>query len=299
MAQMNISAVKKTFTRNTRLWLNKRGYVLKRIGDQYATALYQSSLSDSELANRPFYNIGAGTFWHPHWTNVDFVSEWYGGVQKNVVHHDLMSLKPLPIESGTAKIFYTSHTIEHIKETAVIKLFEEAHRALEVGGVFRITTGPDAETDYRALLAGDANWFYWDNYYTHPDVYGHIYTAPANSVSLAERWLHHVASPLSHIDKSPSENKYSENEIWEILKSKSLEDALDFFCGQCEFDPQRPNNHISWWTHEKIMSYLKDAGFKNVYRSGHNQSVSPFLRNSPLFDSTHPQMSVYVEAIKT
>jgi hypothetical protein len=35
-----------------------------------------------------------------------------------------------------------------------------------------------------------------------------------------------------------------------------------------------------------------------MYRSGYNQSVSPLLRNSTLFDSTHPQMSIYVEAIK-
>ena len=73
-----------------------------------------------------------------------------------------MSSSDLPIIDGSAKIIYTSHTIEHITDAAVKKLFSEAYTKLCVGGVFRITTGPDAETDYRALLKNDEDWFYWN-----------------------------------------------------------------------------------------------------------------------------------------
>jgi len=66
----------------------------------------------------------------------------------------------------------------------------------------------------------------------------------------------------------------------------------------CEFNPERPGNHITWWSYEKINQYLRDAGFTNVYRSGYGQSISPILRNVNIFDNTHPQMSVYVEAVK-
>jgi predicted SAM-dependent methyltransferase len=82
-----------------------------------------------------------------------------------------MSKSPLPIESSKAKIFYTSHTIEHIKEDAVQVLFNEVYRCLEDGGVFRITTGPDAETDFRALLNNDQEWFYWDRNYVDKGSY--------------------------------------------------------------------------------------------------------------------------------
>ncbi len=64
-----------------------------------------------------------------------------------------------------------------------------------------------------------------------------------------------------------------------------------------QFDPNRPGNHVSWWTHAKIERYLKESGFTNIYRSGYRQSVSPLMRRSSLFDSTHPKMSIYMEAI--
>jgi hypothetical protein len=276
---------------------NSAGYNITKLADRFQLDLYRRLYDAGTLQRKPFYNVGAGAFYHPYWTNLDFVSDWYGDVQQHIVPFDLMKLEPLPVEDGSAKVIYTSHTIEHVKEAAVRNLFREAYRALERGGIFRVTTGPDAVTDFRALQNGDEEWFYWDKWYAE-DGYGGIYTAPPTSVSLAERWLHHVASPLSRIDRSPSEKKFGEQEIWAILREKGLEGALDFFCGLCAFDPQRPGNHISWWTHEKVMEYMREAGFTSVYRSGYNQSASPLLRHSDLFDSTHPQISLYVEAKK-
>jgi predicted SAM-dependent methyltransferase len=278
--------------------LQKLGIHVSRHRDPFNTSVYRSLHSDEVLSRRPFYNVGAGSFSHPYWTNIDYVSDWYGGVQQNVIHHDLMSEGPLPIDDEAAKIIYTSHTVEHIKDSAVLALFKEAYRTLEKGGVFRITTGPDAETDFRALMRKDSNWFYWDEAYAKPGSYEQIYTAPATSVSLAERWLHHVASPLTRIDKSPSAIKFTEAEILRAIEERGFPGVLDYFCGLVSFDPTRPGNHISWWTHQKILDFLRVAGFGQMYRSGWNQSASPLLRNSNLFDSTHPQMSIYVEAIK-
>jgi hypothetical protein len=226
------------------------------------------------------------------------VSDWYGGVQKNVIHHDLMAKGPLPIETGQAKVMYTSHTIEHVKEDAVQVLFSEAYRCLESGGVFRITTGPDAETDFRALINKDEDWFYWDRMYESKGTYESIYHKPATSVPLSERWLHHVATQLAPNDVSPSKAKFSDKEIWEAIEAYGFPNVLDYFCGLCQFQSDRPGNHISWWTHDKVMKSLKEAGFRSIYRSGCGQSSSALMRNSKLFDSTHPQMSIYVEAIR-
>ena len=290
--------LKRNIIKNIKKTLNKLGFDVVRIKDDTNLHLYEDRFSKNELARKPFYNVGSGSFFHPYWTNIDYVSDWYAGVQKNVIHHDLMSKSPLPIDTGSAKIIYTSHTIEHIKEDAVQVLFNEAFRCLEKGGVFRITTGPDAETDYRALMNNDEDWFYWDSVRSSKGSFEEICHKPAVSVPLSERWLHHVAAQLAPNDISPSKVKLSDNEIREAIEKYGFPDVLDYFCNLCDFQSSRPGNHISWWTHDKIFKFLKNAGFQNIYRSGWGQSCSPLLRNSKLFDSTHPQMSIYIEAIR-
>lgn len=188
---------------------------LRRTGG-YRLHLYNAA----DRAERPFYNIGAGSFFHPCWTNIDFVSDWYSGVQRNVVHHD----RPGTFEST-------------------------CHR-------------------------------------------------PQSSAPLEERWLHHVASQLAPNDISPSEHKFEAAQIREILNRLSMEEALDYFTSLCRFQPERPGNHISWWNRAKVERFLRDAGFTTIYRSGYMQSRCPLMRQSSQFDSTHPQMSVYVEAIR-
>ena len=281
-------------------FINKAGFQVRRFSDPLQLPLYESLFDSVILGSKPFYNVGSGSFYHPLWTNIDYVSGWYSPVQKKVVHHDLMSETPLPIESNSAEIVYTSHTIEHIKERAVLYFFRDTYRALKPGGIFRVTTGPDAETDFRAMSRGDKHWFYWDDAYTYSnaDNWKHIYHQLPNTVPIEERWLHHVASALAPNDKSPSIEKYDAVAIRKIVDEMGFEKSLDFFTGKCDFDPNRPGNHISWWTHQKIFEFLQRAGFSNIYRSGYGQSVSPILRNTQLFDSTHPQMSIYIECIK-
>lgn len=276
--------------------VRKSGFDIVRTTDPYCTATYQKICDTETLARKPFINIGSGSFWHPYWTNVDYVSEWYKNVQRDVVHFDIMDTKPLPFADRTIKIAYTSHTIEHVKEHAIAQLFKEVRRVLEPNGIFRVTTGPDAESDFRAMMHGDASWFYWDEAYVHPGSYEHLFRKPATSVPLEERWLHHVASELAPNDKTDGP-KYNAAEIRKIISEHGFEGALNFFTSQTKFRPDRIGNHVSWWTHDKVMRYLRDAGFENVYRSGYRQSASPLLRNSDLFDSTHPQMSLYVEAV--
>ncbi len=273
--------------------LSRFNLELKRT-DGYRLHLYGAA----DHTERPYYNVGAGSFFHPCWTNIDFVSDWYAGMQKNIIAHDLMSLSPLPIAAASAKIIYTSHTIEHVTEAAVRVLFQEAHRCLRPSGILRVTTGPDADTDYAALMRGDADWFYWDQHHDRPGTFEETSYKPQSSVPLEERWLHHVASQLAPNDLSPSEHKFAAAEIGEILGSMPMEQALDYFTGLCRFQPARPGNHISWWNHAKVERFMREAGFTVIYRSGHQQSCSPFMRRSSQFDSTHPQMSIYVEAIR-
>ena len=266
---------------------------------QFNLDVYHKRFSQVQLQLRPFFNVGASSFYHPYWTNIDFITPWYNQDLRAVIHHDLMSENPLPINDSSAEIIYTSHTIEHIKEDAVQRFFLEAFRSLKTGGIFRITTGPDAETDFRSLTNKDENWFYWDNYYQQKGSFEHIFKKPATEVPLVERWLHHFASQLAPNDISDSPKKFDAHEIYELIDQHGFPKVLDVLCSHTTFDPMRPGNHVSWWSHEKVIDFLKRAGFQTTYRSGYRQSVSPLMRNSELFDSTHPQMSIYVEAIKS
>lgn len=277
--------------------LRARGFNISRVRSN-DVADYRRLYSSDSVEYRRFYNVGAGSFSHPCWTNIDLRSDWYGSVQKNFINHDLMSGSPLPVPDASAEIIYTSHTIEHVKDEAVGRLFHEAYRALRPGGVFRVTTGPDAESDFAAMMRGDEHWFHWDCEYEVPGSYEEMFHAPATSVPLEERWLHHVASMLAPNDKTPAPHKFTAVEIRQIIAERGRIGALDYFTSLTTFAPDRPGNHVSWWDAAKIMAHLDDAGFKTVCRSGYSQSVCPVLRNTLYFDNTHPQMSVYVEAIR-
>ena len=267
--------------------------------DPYRKELYERLYSPQHLAQKPFINIGAGGFSHPYWTNLDFVSEWYAPMQKEgLVQYDMMALKPLPFDDASIEAAYTSHAIEHVTEEAVKNVFKEVYRVLKPGAYFRVTTGPDSATDYAAMMREDEDWFYWDEWYTEEGSFEHLYKQSATSVPVQERWLHHVASSLAPNSIDEKDKKVTADEIKKLAAEMTREELLDHLTKQCEFRPQKPGNHISWWDGEKIIAFLKEAGFGEVYLSGFKQSRSPLMRRSTLFDHTHPQISVYVEARK-
>ena len=55
---------------------------------------------------------------------------------------------------------------------------------------------------------------------------------------------------------------------------------------------------INWYNYRKIEYLAKKIGFSEVIKSGYLQSISPFMRAEAHFDSTWPQMSLYVDLIK-
>lgn len=262
---------------------HKLGYSVTRIDPPNLT-LYGQYPKQS-LADRRFYNVGAGQFRHPYWTNIDHGTDYYDAYLKKFpfIDHDLMALKPFQIESESAEIVYTSHTIEHISNEAAQKVFDEAHRILRPGGAFRLTT-PDADLGFAAYKARDRLFWYWTQF---------------RGAEIEQLFLHHYASQVTAIDPDTTpKKKYSSREIAEVLASRSLPEALDFFTSQCAFNPQCAGNHINWWTMDKAAQFLRRAGFTTIYRSAYTQSRFAPLRELPWFDSTHPAISLYVEAVK-
>ncbi len=284
------------------------GVELKRVGrgraiDTRELALYERLFSADSLRQRRLYNVGAGSFSHPYWSNVDYDSEWYASNRTQTVgglQYDLLSLTPLPLQSGIAEVVYTSHTVEHIPDTAAANLFAESFRVLKPGGVFRMTT-PDVALELRALREDDRDYFYWIDMYSEPAEIARVgLDRPMRDATTAQIFLEHVATSASEIVLDGAPTRVSDAELARLLRELGDDGALDACAALCPVELQRkyPGRHCNWWTFAKADRMLRAAGFGRVYRSGYGQSACPVLRNTALFDSTHPKISLYVEAVR-
>jgi hypothetical protein len=177
-------------------------------------------------------------------------------------------------------------------------MLKEAYRILKVGGCIRVTT-PDMLLEYQAYKRNDIKFWYWRDEYSRPGSWEELYKIPLSKASIHQLFVHHFASQLCEIDIDDSPpRKYSDPEIIEVFSKYSMEDALDYFTKQCKYNIDHPGNHISWWTHDKLIALLKKAGFSKCYKTGYGQSQFPPLREINYFDKTYPIISLYVEAIK-
>ncbi len=266
--------------------INRFGYTLSKTNQkkEFDLDLYEKLFSRESLENKCFYNIGAGKFFHPYWTNIDLRSDWYAESQKaEFVDFDLHSLKKLPVKSNSAEIVYSAHTVEHITNEASQNLFNEAYRILKPGGIFRFST-PDIDLSFRAYLAGDRAFFYWNK----------------NHVSIGQVFLFQFASQFSTIHQDGATNKPTDEELARLFRRYNYENILSKYTKKCDLKIQYENlgNHINWWNENKAKMMLKKAGFQEIFLSGYGQSFSPILRNTDLFDNTHPKISLFMEVRK-
>ena len=153
------------------LGLRLVGYGLVRLNPKpdHELELHCELFGAEAVAERRFFNIGAGGFRHAAWQNVDPPSEHYSEINYgNIdIEWDISRLQPLPVKDESAFIVYTSHTIEHLMDKHDRHMFTEAYRILKPGGIIRATT-PDIDLYYQAYLQNDKNFFpYPETYETH------------------------------------------------------------------------------------------------------------------------------------
>lgn len=99
---------------------NHFGFDIVRLRRVQSDIRFYDTFSRESLLEKRFYNIGAGKFLHPYWTNIDYGTDHYQSMQTHpFVNYDLMTLSRLPFESDSAEIIYSSQTIEHVSDEAV------------------------------------------------------------------------------------------------------------------------------------------------------------------------------------
>jgi predicted SAM-dependent methyltransferase len=233
--------------------LRAAGYDVRRVEDPADDLeMYRRVYSADSLARKAFYNIGAGSFSHPYWTNVDHPSGWYGDAQGDRVHiaWDAESGEPLPIPDGSAEIFYTSHTVEHLTDDAVGALFGEAYRCLKPDGTFRITT-PDMDLEYQAFVSGDRDFFYWKDWYIEPAAIERaVLSGPMSEASIEQLFLHHFASSVSTLHGDSTDEKVTDDEVRRVFAELPRDEAFNHLTNKTsrEVQARYPGGHVNWWT---------------------------------------------------
>jgi len=223
-------------------------------------------------------NIGGGKYYRKHWRILDFPSKHYPYPSSDIDYiFDLTSDKSLPFKDNSVKFFFSSHTFEHIPQEHCQHIFNEIFRCLKKGGAIRITL-PDFDKAYNAYR--DRNIKFFVKY---------------SGDNIEEKFLKFFGSYLKK--KVPIEElKF----FFEIMEK---EEFADFYTNQIPRKSQIINggNHINWWNFEKTKKLLLKAGFKNIYPSTPQKSKFSEMRGIEKrsgFDSTFPELSFFIEAIK-
>ncbi|KRE21442.1 hypothetical protein ASE66_28905 [Bosea sp. Root483D1] len=248
-------------------------------------ALYKKIYGEDSVDQRRFLNIGAGSWKHPVWQNVEYPTEHYANdLKDNVdIEWDATSTRPIPVEDNSIELIFCSHTIEHLLPEHDRHIFRECYRILKPGGIVRFIT-PNFHLYYGAYKRGDGRFF------PYPEL--------VEKHSLEQVLVYEFASMLSDCETEIPGFKISTEEARKILSEKPMAEALDQICEYVDYERNRVKpNHVSWWTPEKVVAELIAVGF-NAYPSAFGQSLAHVMRDTTVFDTVQWWRSLYAEAVK-
>uniref|UniRef100_UPI004048C830 class I SAM-dependent methyltransferase n=1 Tax=Polynucleobacter sp. TaxID=2029855 RepID=UPI004048C830 len=241
-------------------------------------ALYKNIKGDGE-----YVNVGAGAFKHPYWTNIDYKgqSKYYQSIQgKEGIDYINLNLSRenvrLPFNNNSVNLIYCSHTLEHLQTEHALYFLREGHRILQPGGTLRLAL-PDIKADFEAARI----------------MYSQLDSQSERIRKLCRKISTHMLSPTANINI---------DQLISILVENNFDPDKCYFRFQsiCDlnFLEHQPDQHISFWSHDRLNELTKSLGFDiyiPLYRG--SSSVSPF-KNIDLFDTTESHISIYGEYIK-
>ena len=266
------------------------GYHIESIKGKDDSELYVEFPNES-LEKKSFLNIGAGTFNHKYWTNVDYESEQYAKIQNDFVELNLIEKPRFPFDDNSIEIIYSSHTIEHIDDESVKNMLKESFRILKDDGILRITC-PDAGLLLNSIKNKvDSFWNWRHEWFTKR------FDIKPSEIELEDFLVREISTARCRFFENVIYPLHPE-QIKEKMNDLDDDDFLQWMVEKNSFNQNTPQYHINYWTYEKIIKMCFEAGFTDVYRSGFGQSLSTPMKNTKIFDNTHPIMSLYLEARK-
>lgn len=251
---------------------------------------------DHQLLRRPglrMINIGAGSEFNDNdFVALDFnpLFSKYSGSKfpfGEKVHFDLMD-RSIEMPFKDLEIVYTSHSLEHLPVSDVLRVLFQVNSSMKEGAVLRIVV-PDADLILDALKRNDLNFFaFYRSYFGdfEPSVIDYVFLL-----------LHTGAGRVLH----GTLNEKFRNELYVEFENIRTEDnkiIIDWFNSLKSTSDQEGTYHQSAYNFYSLSELLRQSGFINIYRSAFMQSREPILREVPKFDGTHPWMSLYIEAFK-
>ena len=278
--------IKSYLKSHTKIYLTYRAWRYKLILTKNILKKHFFKIVDGKKdQNNLMINVGGGYYFRRHWKVMEYETKWYryspGVIDYN---HNLASEDKFPLKNNSISLFYLSHTIEHIPQRYCQHLFNELYRCLKHGGAIRLTN-PDFDLGYEAYKNKNLEFF---KKYKGSD--------------LDEKFLYYFAS-YHVVEKSKVELDENKKMLKKNFTAMSKEEFADHYTLNIppESQAQHAESHISWWNYEKMETFLKIAGFKNIYLSKSQKSKFSEMigvgRNTG-FDSTHPEFSIFVEAVK-
>jgi predicted SAM-dependent methyltransferase len=283
MTENNIKSYLKS---HSKIYLTYRSWRYKLILTKNILKKHFFKIFDNSKDNKKLMvNVGGGYYFRRHWKVMEYETKWYryspGVIDFN---HNLASEDKFPFKDNSVYLFYLSHTIEHIPQKYCQHIFNEIFRCLKSNGAVRFTN-PDFDLGYKAYK--EKNFEFFRKY---------------KGVDLEEKFSYFFAS-YHIVDKSKEELDKTKQLLQKNFAEMSKEEFANYYTLEIPLESQihHAESHISWWNFEKMKTFLITAGFKNIYLSNPQQSkfheMRGYGRNTG-FDSTHPEFSIFVEAVK-
>lgn len=273
--------------------------------------LYERYYPRESLDRRAFYNISFGghfgfgcDFTHPLWTNIDvdrpYPLGWPQFNPSRDIPYDPFHDVSIPLDTGSAELFHSRFSFEHIFDDHARLVLKEIHRCLKPGGIIHLVI-PNLEFDYHAYRTGDRAYFNWVDNFSKPEMMELMrYAIPMREMSMHQVFLTHFAANASPHHLDGSGNPIPDDEFAAIMGENPFEKAMDLCTLRCSPEKQRAyrQNHVNWWSPVKMEKFLREAGFKYIIPLSAGQSVSPVLRGNPRFDWLWKDIAFVIEAKK-
>lgn len=275
---------------------NLTGRSLRFIGEKITTSPVKrkKKIIDNYSSENKFLNVGGGDFLKENWRVLDFYTDWYD-YDPVFIDYDvnLEEEKEWPINTESYDLVYSSHTLEHLTDTAVEHTLTESYRILSPGGTIRINV-PDLNVACRMYDEGRIEWFeeVWLENYTDRIYYANN---KCPGYELEFYLLSFFATYLSR--KQHQEVNFQQiRDDWQDLE---VEIFLDKYSNKIldEWQAEFPGWHRNWFTAERLEQKLRNAGFTDIVETDCRQSRIPEMCTTE-FDN-RPHISVYVEARKS